>query len=561
MSFGYSIGDVITVTQLAWRTVQNARKACGEYDELTREVLSLHIVLRRLEQELEKPENPINDVKSGDTYKEELEDVFDGCKRVLNILDQVLTKYNALSERERSGRKLWQQIRFGNGKMTDLAEMRGKLTYYTSAMSLFLNMVSVGTMGRVERQMDNAGGDIKEIKVAVNSITAHLMSKSTRHEGSILTAYADDDRAVWKEFRRELLEDGFSSSVIRKHKGLIKAYIEELGSRGLFDEEDPNDEAEESPYCDVESVDEGATGHDPKTQSESEEPPRPKAKFDLPVDPESSLDFHLKPEAAAHSKAESGHDESPTHDPVSGIDSQPEPKTGLRWIWLSDGWYRQVSPEDPRVSEVGHGSSSTATERGYDNGSDAGDKPRSDFGLAGEDKRSVKEARKVLCDRLKRDTDAFGRATANLRSDYTPPPPGQQHQELTRLSHDAWHLIYDKVAPSCIEWISLSIPPTDSPPPELDKALYDQILLLELALLLWDPLADLLRQQQGLETDIDNLMEVMERLPEVIQSAGMLKDRRSEGKGHRVLFEMTWHRRPRSVVVSNGDKCSLCRDL
>lgn len=113
MSFGYSIGDVITVTQLAWKTVQNARKACGEYDELTREVLSLHIVLRRLEQEAEKPENPINDVKSGDTYKEELGDVFDGCKRVLNILDQVLTKYNALSERERSGRKLWQQIRFG----------------------------------------------------------------------------------------------------------------------------------------------------------------------------------------------------------------------------------------------------------------------------------------------------------------------------------------------------------------------------------------------------------------------------------------------------------------
>lgn len=61
-------------------------------------------------------------------------------------------------------------------------------------------MVSMGTMGRVERLMNDAGGDLEEIKVAINGVTAHLMSSSNRHEGSMLTAYADDDRAVWKEF-------------------------------------------------------------------------------------------------------------------------------------------------------------------------------------------------------------------------------------------------------------------------------------------------------------------------------------------------------------------------
>lgn len=151
MSFGYSIGDAVLLTQLAWKTVQNARKACGEHDELTREVVSLHVVLRRLEQEVEKPGNPIHDGKSSDTYKEELKAIVDGCKKVLNVLDQVLTKYNTLSEQERSGRKLWQRIRFENNKMRDLMEQRGKLTYYTSAISLFLNMISMGTIGRVER--------------------------------------------------------------------------------------------------------------------------------------------------------------------------------------------------------------------------------------------------------------------------------------------------------------------------------------------------------------------------------------------------------------------------
>ena len=87
MSFGYSIGDAILLTQLAWKTFQNAHKACGEYDELTQEVLSLHVVLRRLEQAVEKPKNLLNGVRSGDSDNEELQVIVNGCRRVLSILD------------------------------------------------------------------------------------------------------------------------------------------------------------------------------------------------------------------------------------------------------------------------------------------------------------------------------------------------------------------------------------------------------------------------------------------------------------------------------------------
>ena len=236
MSFGYSISDVLSLTQTAWNVVQNSRKACGEHDELTREVSSLHVVLKRFEHEAAKPESPIN--KPGDSYGEELEVIVDGCHRVLRILDQILVKYNALSEAERSGRRLWQKIKFGNGQMANLADYRSKVVYYTSALSLLLNMISVGTIGSVEKQMNDAGGDLKEIKEAVNGITAHLVAKA-HSEGSVLTAYPDDDRAIWKELRRELIEDGFPSSVIGEHKHLIKAYIKELGARGLLDDAEP----------------------------------------------------------------------------------------------------------------------------------------------------------------------------------------------------------------------------------------------------------------------------------------------------------------------------------
>ncbi|MCJ1459039.1 hypothetical protein MMC28_009416 [Mycoblastus sanguinarius] len=236
MSFGYSVGDLVLLTQLAFKVVQNSQKACGEYDELTREVTSLHTVLRRLRHEVAKPESPIN--RPGDTYQEDLEPMVGSCEEILRTLDAILDKYNALNEKERSGRKLWQRFRFGNGQMSDLVQLRAKLSYHASAISLTLNLISTETIGRVEKQMVEAGGDLKEIRFALNEMAAQMMSSSNQ-EGSVWTAYADDDITFWKELRSELARKKFTSTVLKKNRNIIIAYVKELGSRGLFDEEDP----------------------------------------------------------------------------------------------------------------------------------------------------------------------------------------------------------------------------------------------------------------------------------------------------------------------------------
>lgn len=236
MSFGFSASDLVQLVQLAYRTVQNSRKACGEHDELTRETSSLHTILRRVQQEVAKTESPIN--RPGDSYGKGLASILSGCSKVLNVMDKILKKYNALNDQEKSIQKLWQKIKFGNGEIIDMEHLRSRITYHVSALSLFLNMVSVGSIGRIEKQMDDAGGELREIRLAVHSITAHLMNVADK-EGSVLTAYANDDKAVWREFRRELISDGFSSSVLRRHKNTIKEYVKELGSRGFLDETSP----------------------------------------------------------------------------------------------------------------------------------------------------------------------------------------------------------------------------------------------------------------------------------------------------------------------------------
>jgi hypothetical protein len=239
MSFGYAIGDFVLLTQLAWDVVQNSRKACGAHDELTSEETSLHIVLRRLEIEVSKPNSILTRSDDNTDRKGELAQLSEDCRRVLRILDGILRKYNALSEEKRSVTKLWKRVQFGNGEMLDLAELRLKIATSTSALSLFLNLLSIGSQGKVESYMESQGDELREMRRSLNWITASMQAKAPKAgEGSVLTTYAGDDKMIWKDFRRELIKEGFSSEVLQRHKDIIKDYVMELGSRGALGDVD-----------------------------------------------------------------------------------------------------------------------------------------------------------------------------------------------------------------------------------------------------------------------------------------------------------------------------------
>ncbi|KAI4184646.1 MAG: hypothetical protein LQ346_006065 [Caloplaca aetnensis] len=240
MSFGCSIGDIVLLSNLAWKTIQNTRNACGEHHELTSELLTFHTVLRRLELEVSKPESPLN--SPGDSSKEDVERIVSGCRKPLSLLNKVVEKYNLLSQEEKSLKKLWLQVRFGNGEVANTRDIRGKISSHTSALTLYLNLMATGSVGRVEKQMEDAGSDLREVKKAVNNLTARLVI-GPHSEGSVLTTRTNDDKAVWKEFRRSLLKEGFDSSLLKKHKSLIEAYLRELGERGVLDDSQHSDEA------------------------------------------------------------------------------------------------------------------------------------------------------------------------------------------------------------------------------------------------------------------------------------------------------------------------------
>ncbi len=266
MSFGYAIGDFVLLTQLAWDVVQNSRKACGAHDELTSEATSLHIVLRRLEIEISKPNSILTRNNDSTDRKEELAQLSEDCRRVLRTLDGILKKYNALSEEKRSATKLWKKVQFGNGEMLDLAELRLKVATSTSALTLFLNLLSIGSQGKVESYMESQGDELKEMRRSLNWITASMQAKAPKAgEGSILTTYAGDDKAIWKDFRRELIREGFSSEVLERHMETIKDYVIELGNRGALDDVEDDTELERL------SLDDTSRSDEPEGAAEEDE--------------------------------------------------------------------------------------------------------------------------------------------------------------------------------------------------------------------------------------------------------------------------------------------------
>jgi hypothetical protein len=212
-------------------------------------------VLQRLETEVSKPEILLN--RSEDNRRNELATLAKDCRRVVSVLSQILEKYNALSEEKRSVTKLWQRVRFGNGEMLDLEKIRSELATYTQAMTLFLNLFSIGSQWKVEAYMNSHGEELREIKHSFHWVTASMQA-SSHEEKSILTSYAEDDKAVWKAFRRELIKEGVSSRLLEKHKKTIKRYVMELGERGVLDElvqEEMEMEMEmEMENCDISTI-------------------------------------------------------------------------------------------------------------------------------------------------------------------------------------------------------------------------------------------------------------------------------------------------------------------
>jgi hypothetical protein len=224
MSFGCSLSDIVTLVQLTTGAYSNWKNACGEYTEITSELSSLNVILERLSTEATTPNGPLE--RGNANYLDHFK-LLENSAAIVTQLNDVIVRFQNLG---RSRRRNWDRLKLAN---RNLGEMRSKLTLHISLLSAFLDTINVGTLGRIEQHLR----DLPEMRNTINKIAAEM--RAGKREGSVMTAYDDDDPGIWREFRGELIKEGYSSDSIQKYGTQLKGHLRALHADGLLDEDAP----------------------------------------------------------------------------------------------------------------------------------------------------------------------------------------------------------------------------------------------------------------------------------------------------------------------------------
>ena len=226
MSFGFSASDVTSLIQLTVRTYRGWKRACGEYSRITGELDTLEIILSRVAFEVQQPTSLL---EHHDQSLSKLQKIVSACKDDVKELENIVSKFRSLGISRRSN---WDRLRLGN---TDLSSLQQRLGLHITAFGTYLSILGISSVGRVE---DNVK-ILPEMKRTIDNLAAEI--RAGRREGSVMTTYEDDEKEVWRQFRRELILDGFQSGKIDMVKRHLRRYLKRLNEAGLLDEEVPEE--------------------------------------------------------------------------------------------------------------------------------------------------------------------------------------------------------------------------------------------------------------------------------------------------------------------------------
>ena len=138
------------------------------------------------------------------------------CNLTLKQLDDLLQKYGRVSNgsNAKGTRAVRDQAKLGSNEMDTLGSIRVKLISHQTSLTSCLDTIQLHPSGKMTTALDNQEGQLDVILDKVDAIAARMGQRP----GGILTGYEDDDKEVWKQFRQELIAEGFSGDVLTQHR-------------------------------------------------------------------------------------------------------------------------------------------------------------------------------------------------------------------------------------------------------------------------------------------------------------------------------------------------------
>jgi len=130
MSFGYSVGDILAISKLAWDVYNVYKDAPSDFRNISDEIKSLHIIVDsdNLKAKFQDPNLSLEE-------RERLREILQGCTNVLKDLDKLLTKYKSLGSSQGSSSRALDRVQWGK---VDIGELRARLTSNTILLNTFV---------------------------------------------------------------------------------------------------------------------------------------------------------------------------------------------------------------------------------------------------------------------------------------------------------------------------------------------------------------------------------------------------------------------------------------
>jgi hypothetical protein len=203
---GSSVEQHIDTVDAYARTLYVRTRQDPSLSDIGDAVKQIHVVLRHLRVEAADPDSLLANPES--IYSRQLRPLVDSCGSTLNQLEHALDS--------------------GSG----LSAARSRLKGDKASVDGFLDTVQLQKSKAAVPIVNTDQESLEHIKDKVDNVAMRVFSR--RDSG-----FADDKDRVWKEFKAELEKEGFSPTVLKQHKEVLRAYIRGLESLSLQNGGDP----------------------------------------------------------------------------------------------------------------------------------------------------------------------------------------------------------------------------------------------------------------------------------------------------------------------------------
>lgn len=219
---GTTASSIAAVDSTARNLYRRARTSGPDFADIATVVRSLHTVLKHLRVEAEDGDSLLNSTQQeSSVYARQLTPIVEDTDFTLRQLEVILEKYgssdyyDSTDDPERGHDGQYVRSKEMEDRERDMvALIRTKLQNQKINIDIFLDTVQLHNPTTQQQPMvdleQTDGPQMNTIKDKVDKIAARLLQRRVSGTHS--------EEEMWQQFRTELVKEGFSSDVLRKHK-------------------------------------------------------------------------------------------------------------------------------------------------------------------------------------------------------------------------------------------------------------------------------------------------------------------------------------------------------